>query len=84
MSDLRDTAPTIEEYSEAVKKALLDDYKSYSPEDIENMIKSEDGKNIIEEAYNHNLILFENGEITSKEFMEDGIRAAAYTIDLCF
>ncbi|MGN0650262.1 MAG: hypothetical protein ACI4KM_07485 [Oscillospiraceae bacterium] len=84
MSILRETAPTIEEYREEVKKVLLDDYKQYTPEEVENMINSDDGKMFIEDRYNHNLTMFENNEITRAEFLKIGIRAAAFNIDMCF
>lgn len=84
MRILRETAPTIEEYREKAKRVLLDDYKQYTPDEVENMIKSDDGKMIIEDRYNHNLTMFENNEITRADFLKIGIRAAAFCIDMCF
>lgn len=83
MSILREVLPTEEEFIEAVKNALKR-YKTYSADDIEKMIKSEDGVMFIKDEYTHDRNLFEKGEITRNEFLNGGANAVAFNLDMTY
>ena len=83
MSILRELLPTEEEFVEAVKNALKR-YKTYSADDIEKMIKSEDGIMCIKDEYTHDRNLFENGKITRNEFLNGGANAVAFNLDMTY
>ena len=89
MSLLRETAPTREEFIEAVKADFLRSFPQYTEEQFNEMLNSNDGQDFINDGYNSNLAEFEgkmphHPKITRKQFLEAGASAVVYNFYMWF